>query len=103
MLDALGSYSPTQEEFEVQRLQMLQLRAGMVLEGDVFSKDGNLLILKGGTTLTDTWIARLKNFAKFRGLQERIDVRIPRLLDARLENFGGSVAGIVTADRLTHQ
>ena len=40
------------------------LRAGMVLENDVLSKDGNLLILKAGTILTETWIERLENFAR---------------------------------------
>ena len=39
----------------------------MVLDEDVFSKDGNLLILKAGTVLTETWIERLENFAKARG------------------------------------
>ncbi len=70
MLDALEGYSPAQAEFEVRRLPIRELRAGMVLERDVLSKDGNLLILKGGTILTETWIERLENFAKARGAQE---------------------------------
>jgi hypothetical protein len=50
----------------------------MVLEKDVLSKDGNLLILKEGTILTETWLERLENFAKSRGARELVDVRIPR-------------------------
>jgi hypothetical protein len=78
MFDALQEYSSPQAEFEVRRLPIRGLRAGMVLENDVLSKDGNLLILKVGTVLTDTWIERLENFAKTRGAQELVSVRIPR-------------------------
>jgi hypothetical protein len=34
--------------------------------------------LKKGTDLTPTWIERLENFAKARGLQRRLCVRNPR-------------------------
>jgi DNA-binding response OmpR family regulator len=78
MLEALEGYASLQAEFEVRRLPTRGLRAGMVLENDVLSKDGNLLILKSGTVLTDTWIERLENFAKTRGAQELVSVRIPR-------------------------
>ena len=78
MLDALEGYSPEQAEYEVRRLMIRELRAGMVLEKDVLSKDGNLLILKEGTILTETWLERLENFAKSRGARELVDVRIPR-------------------------
>jgi len=77
MLDALGSYSPAQAEYEVQRLSIKELRAGMVLEEDVLSKDGNLLIFKKGTVLTETWVERLGNFAKAPGAQEPVGVRVP--------------------------
>ena len=70
---------PTQAEFEVRQLPIRELRAGMVIEDDVLSKDGNLLILKGGTILTEIWIERLENFAKTRGTQELVGVRIPGL------------------------
>jgi len=79
MLAALQGYSPTQAEFEVRRVPIRALRAGMVLERDILSKDGNLLILKGGTRLTDIWIERLENFSSVRGTQELVDVRIPNL------------------------
>jgi hypothetical protein len=78
MLDALAQYSPTRADFEVRRLTIGELRSGMALDKDVTSKDGNLLIFKQGTVLTETWIERLENFAKARGAQELMDVRIPR-------------------------
>jgi CheY-like chemotaxis protein len=83
MLDALEEYSPAQGDLEVRRLPIRGLRAGMVIESDVVSKEGNLLILKGGTVLTDIWIERLENFAKTRGAQELVSVRIPRLAGVR--------------------
>lgn len=79
MLDALASYSPTQTEFEVRRLPIRELRAAMMLEEDVLSKDRKLLILKKGTVLTRTWIERLRNFAKVRSVQELVCVRVPGL------------------------
>jgi hypothetical protein len=79
LLDALKDYSPPQAGFELQRLPIRKLHAGMVLNEDVFSKDGNLIILKEGTVLTRTWIERLENFEKVRGVQEIASVRVPRL------------------------
>jgi CheY-like chemotaxis protein len=88
MLDALQSYSPARAEFEFRRLPIREVRSGMILDEDVFSKDGNLLILKAGTVLTETWIERLENFAKVRGV-ELSRVRIPRVA-----GFGKSSAPI---------
>jgi hypothetical protein len=66
----------------------------MVLEQDVRSKDGNLLILKQGTLLSETWIERLENFTKAPGAQDLISVRVPRLPGARsLEELGYGIAG----------
>ena len=64
--------------FEVRRLPIRELRAGMIPEKDVLSNGGNL-ILKEETILTETWIERLENFATAPGAQKPIDVRIPRL------------------------
>jgi hypothetical protein len=75
MLDALANYSPAPEEFELRSVPIRELRAGMVLEKDVLSH-GNVLILKEGTVLTETWIERLGNFAKFRGCTGPVPVRI---------------------------
>jgi CheY-like chemotaxis protein len=79
MLDALRSYTPAPAEFDVRRVSIRELHAGMVLETDVLSGDGSLLILKRGTVLTETWIQRLENFAKTRGAQGPVNVRIPRI------------------------
>jgi CheY-like chemotaxis protein len=76
MLDALDGYSPAPAEFESRMLPIRELRAGMVLEND-FWGNGNLLVLKKGTVLTETWIERLENFAKARGSRELIGVRVP--------------------------
>jgi CheY-like chemotaxis protein len=76
MLDALANYSLAPTEFELRSLPIRELRAGMVLEKDVLSPDSNVLILKQGTVLTETWIERLGNFAKFRGFAGPVPVRI---------------------------
>jgi hypothetical protein len=76
MLDALGNYSPASAEFELRCVPIRELRAGMVLEQDVLSSSGNVLILKEGTVLTETWIERLGNFAKVRGVAALVPVRI---------------------------
>jgi CheY-like chemotaxis protein len=82
LLAALEGYAPPVIEYDVLRLPIQDLHVGMVLEKNVLSKDGNLLILKEGTVLTDTWIERLENFAKARGAGDLVDVRIPRLAEA---------------------
>ena len=78
MLGALEGYCPQNVAFDLLRLPVKELRANMVLEKDVTSKDGSLLILKQGTVLTETWIERLENFAKSRVGKELVDVRVPR-------------------------
>ena len=75
MLDALLSYSPANAQSVVRSLLVRDLRSGMILDEDVMSKDGNLLLLKAGTVLTETWIERLENFAKIRRI-EAVRVRI---------------------------
>lgn len=78
ILDALDSYSPTPANFEVLHLPIGQIRAGMILAEDVWTNDGRLLILKKSTGPTPIWIERLENFAKARGLQQRLCVHNPR-------------------------
>jgi hypothetical protein len=87
MLFALDTYSPPQPDFELRRLPIRDLRAAMVLEEDVSSTDGKFLLFKKRTVLTETWIERLRNFAKTPGIQELAYVRIPRLavIDRRIE------------------
>jgi len=92
MLGALESYFPAKAEFELRRLPIRMLCAGMVLEKDVFSVDGNLLILKAGMVLTEIWIERLENFAKSSDEQQLIEVRLPRIAGV-LDEFGRGVPG----------
>ena len=79
MLDALDTYSPTKAEYDVRQVLIRELRSGMVIDDHVLSKDGSLVIFKEGTILTPIWLERLGNFARTRGVQEQIRVRIPRL------------------------
>ncbi len=74
---ALETYSPAEPEFENHQLPIQNLQARMVLQQDVFSDDGKLLILREGTVLTDTWIERLENFAKYRSTKELLEVSVP--------------------------
>lgn len=91
MSDALESYRPAETEYEVRLLPIRELRNGMILDRDVLSTDSNLLIFKKGTTLSDTWIERLVNFARAPGIQEPVEVRVPRL--ASVHQFEGFVHG----------
>jgi DNA-binding response OmpR family regulator len=94
MLEALDSYSPAKAEFDGRRVPIQELRDGMVLENDVWSKNGKLLILLGGTILTETWIQRLVNFAKLRCVEDVLSVRVPRLArGSSLEESGYAVPG----------
>jgi len=79
MLDALVDYCAKPTEFQRRTVLIHELRSGMILEKDVSSKDGNLLILKEGTVLTETWIERLVNFAKCRSVPASVPVRVPSL------------------------
>jgi DNA-binding response OmpR family regulator len=78
LLDALEGYSPPDAEFEVGRLPIRDLRPGMILENDVLSNQGTLILQKG-TLLGETWIERLENFSKSVSAQRAFDVRIPKL------------------------
>jgi hypothetical protein len=88
MLGVLESYSPARAEFELKRLPIRLLGAGMVLDKDVVSKDGKLLIMKAGTALTEIWIERLENFAKPGVDQQLVDVRLPRFVVHTLDEIG---------------
>jgi hypothetical protein len=76
-MDALEGFAPTQMEFEVRQIPIRQLRAGMVIERDISTTDGNLLILKKGTILNELWIERLANFANARSVPELVSARVP--------------------------
>jgi CheY-like chemotaxis protein len=79
ILNALERYSPVRSDFEIRQLPIHALRPQMVLEKDVCSKDGKLVILRAGTTLTETWIERLRNFDRTKKLQAMAEVQVPSL------------------------
>jgi putative two-component system response regulator len=83
LLDAVGRFVPAESEFEVRRMPSRDLRAGMILETDIMSRGGNLLILRRGTVLTDTWLERLDNFSKAQGAQFLVNARVPRFITPR--------------------
>ncbi|MGB6946052.1 MAG: response regulator [Bryobacteraceae bacterium] len=78
LLDALQGYSPSRVHFEVKRLTSPQLQPGMILEDDVVTEQGGLMVISKGTTLTATLIERVQNFARTRGVREPIQVRAPQ-------------------------
>jgi len=89
MLDALRNYAPAPAELVLRLVPIRELRAGMVLEKDVLSSSGNVVVLKEGTVLTETWIERLGNFAKLRGVSTVVPVRIsPRAGPGKLSGPG---------------
>ena len=77
MLAALDNYSPASADFHRQALPIKKLFSGMILEEDVVTERTGILILRKGTTITDTWIERLQNFAKSHGVAEPLPVLVP--------------------------
>jgi CheY-like chemotaxis protein len=77
LLDSLKGYSPSRVHFEVKRLPSAQLLPGMILDDDVVTENG-LMVISKGTTLTVTLIERVQNFARTRGVREPIQVRAPQ-------------------------
>jgi CheY-like chemotaxis protein len=76
MLRALEDYSPPKLAYEIKRLQISELRPSMIVEDNVATKDGNLMIIPRGTALSVALIERVRNFAKTRGIVEPIHVRV---------------------------
>jgi CheY-like chemotaxis protein len=88
MLRAVEAYRPAAPGFHSRTLPIRQLFAGMILEEDVASESG-VMILRKGTVLNDTWIERLGNFARAQGVKQSIQVRVP----VRTETPGSRVPG----------
>lgn len=78
LLDVLKDYSPSRVHFDVRHLSAAQLSPGMILEDDVVTEQGNLTVIAKGTTLTVTLVERVQNFARTRGIQNPIRVRVPQ-------------------------
>jgi DNA-binding response OmpR family regulator len=79
MLLALEDYVPPEAGFDIKRLQVHDLRALMILEEDLLTKDGNFMLALKGTTLNTTLIERIGNFVKTRGISPQpVPVRVIR-------------------------
>jgi hypothetical protein len=76
LLDTLNDYQAAQATYVVRRVLIRDLRPGMILDGDATSQNGNMVILKEGTVLTETWIDRLSNFKMAQGTKEPLGVRV---------------------------
>jgi putative two-component system response regulator len=77
MLSSLAKYSPASGEFHRQLLSLKQLFAGMVIDEDVIGENTGAVIFRKDTVLNETWIERLKNFAKSQGVKEPLRVCVP--------------------------
>jgi CheY-like chemotaxis protein len=77
MLLSLAQYSPTSAEFHRQMLPLRQLFAGMVMDEDVIGENTGAVIFRKDTVLNETWIERLKNFARSQGIREPLRVCVP--------------------------
>ena len=76
MLEALGDYEAPKAS-KTEKAWIHELRVSMILGEDVLTRDGRMTIVRKGTTLSDTLIARIANFRKVRGVREPIQVRQP--------------------------
>lgn len=73
LLDALASYQDTADGRRIQLVQARQLVSHMVLDQDLRTKDGRLLLPRG-RELSSTVLQRIRNFEKEVGLEEPIRV-----------------------------
>jgi hypothetical protein len=76
MIEALGDYETPMVASELEQVWVHELQVSMILAEDVLSKDGRMTIVRKGATLSDTLIARIRNFRKVRGVQEPIRVQL---------------------------
>ena len=75
ILNSLTDYAPLAVTFEFKCLAVEEWRASMILDEDLLTKDG-LMVLQKGITLNYTLIERARNFASSRGIREPVRVRI---------------------------
>jgi hypothetical protein len=75
-LDALRADSADAEQMERRSLRVRELQPRMILDEDVNTADGTL-VLQAGHELSAIVIERLRQFASSRGLAEPIRVRVP--------------------------
>lgn len=75
-VDALEEVQIEESRSERRLVKVAQLRARMIIQSDVRSKNG-LLLLGKGTEVSDSALARLRSFADTSGVVEPISVTVP--------------------------
>jgi hypothetical protein len=80
VIEALEGYSPPPAAFEFKWLKIPDLRASMIIEGDIVTKGGNFMILRKGTVLNATALDRIRNFDTTRGICQPIHVQVPQMV-----------------------
>ena len=78
LLDALESVAAETDDRAARRLKVNELDTGMIVDQDVHTANGVLLLTKG-EELTLPVIARLKSFAKTVGIQQHLRVLASRM------------------------
>jgi CheY-like chemotaxis protein len=77
MIATLAHYSPASAELHRETLLLKQLFAGMTMDEDVIGENTGTVIFRKDTVLNETWIERLKNFARSQGIKEPLRVCVP--------------------------
>lgn len=79
-LEALGKFVAPEAGMEVQILKSGELRPAMVVDQDVRTKDGLLLLAKG-QEVTPSVLSRLRAFARRVGIAEPVRVLVPKMAE----------------------
>src|SRR5579871_1725936 len=82
-VEALQQVHVAQDSTEIRAVSVRQLRTRMIINADVLSKSGLLLLAKG-QEVTGSAIVRLHNFAATIGVEEPISVIVPFSIQSRL-------------------
>jgi len=75
-LAALSTLCADSEQMQIKSLRVRELGVGMILEADVKTRDGALVLPKG-RELSAILLERLLQFSSSRGLGEPVSVRVP--------------------------
>ncbi|NJN98040.1 MAG: response regulator [Anaerolineales bacterium] len=75
LLAVLGSAAQSEVIYEFREIRLVELELGMVLDRDVWSRNGVLLVQQG-EEVTFTTLIRLRNFAGGVGIREPLYIRV---------------------------
>jgi hypothetical protein len=89
LLESMASFDRLDEN-EPQSLPLKQLRAGMILESDVETPNGTV-VLQRGRQLTLLHLDRLKHFAEGVGIVEPVKVKLPVASSDKLRTTGTGI------------